>query len=547
MDAEQFDLHPDLVTTEAGTTIATVPQDIRRISDWWEQPAEIGTGVLVRQPIFQKFSGPNVGPILDIHWRNGQPHDGMVTFHRKPPDAPKRLDGLFAIPCGDLRDYFPQFIELLEEDAYFSINAFKFPRSRRDAAGTWKPVRSRYSPDGLDLAYPNRKKKMLRWLTANFADLDCYQLGVSTGQAIGAILDAQDAGTIPPPSMLVRSGQGVWVFWFLIGDDDDRSLVPAFPEKVDAWYHVQRRLGDLFATCGAYSDARDACRVTRVPGSINRTCGVRTEFALLFDADGRRRLYRLGEIAAWLGVQERRRLIAQPDHDPDPERQQRGRSGWQGRWQNYYSDFRRLWSMRGGFRPGMRNKAVCLLVTILRTISRFDPAVTDADIADEVRSLFGTLDQPADNPYTEDELQTALVETQAARSSEAKTPGKKRIAHLLDITPEEAAELTSWTLPAPRFRDLDAEAAKPLTRTERAARRQATLKAKLDELRQQGYRVPHLKRLADWLNEQGHDCTFRTVKSDLEVIGVPNPRSHRRRRKHDDPDADRLLLPPTPE
>jgi len=478
-------------------------------------------------PDFVSLDGPSVGPILEVHWRKGRGHDGWVTFHRKSVEKPGKLDSLFAVRGADLRDYFPQFRELLDQDAYFSINGF------------WRTKpwgRSRHSPDGLDLQYPDRTKKNLRWLTAVFADLDCYKLGISTGQAVGAVLDAQDAGQVPPPSMLVRSGQGVWAFWFLVADNDERALPPAFREKVDLWYLMQRRIGDLFAKFGSDADSRDASRITRIPGSINRKSGTRTEYALMFDADGQRRVYRLHELAERLEVREHRRHKRRRIVDPDLS--ERGRSGWQAKWLNYYEDFHRLWAMRGGFKVGQRNKAVCMLVTIMRTISKFDP-IDEADLAAEVRTLFESLEQTETDPYTEREMITAIKETPAAVSTVDKSPGRKQIANLFEITPAEAAELDSWTLPAVRFRDPDDD--DPPTQKEITARRRAALQAEIDRLRKEGFQVPPLKKLAAWLTENGHECAFRTVKDDLAAIGEINPRRHKRRRKSDDPDRNRPL------
>ena len=37
----------------------------------------------------------------------------------------------------------------------------------------------------------------------------------STGKAIGAVIDAQDQGLIPPASVITRSGRGIWLLWLL--------------------------------------------------------------------------------------------------------------------------------------------------------------------------------------------------------------------------------------------------------------------------------------------------------------------------------------------
>jgi len=49
--------------------------------------------------------------------------------------------------------------------------------------------------------------------------MDCHKLGIDTGTAIGSIIRAQDDGIIPPASVLIRSGRGVWAIWLLNGRD----------------------------------------------------------------------------------------------------------------------------------------------------------------------------------------------------------------------------------------------------------------------------------------------------------------------------------------
>ena len=93
-------------------------------------------------------------------------------------------------------------------------------------------------------------------------------MGIDVGTAIGAVIAAQDEGTIPPASLITRSGRGVWLFWFLKHDSGE-GLVRAGREKVELWCAIQGAIGQQFAAVGSDADARDVARITRVAGSVN--------------------------------------------------------------------------------------------------------------------------------------------------------------------------------------------------------------------------------------------------------------------------------------
>ena len=47
--------------------------------------------------------------------------------------------------------------------------------------------------------------------------------------------DYQDQGKIPPASIIVRSGRGMWVIWLLRDPKTPDRAQPAFPEKIDLY------------------------------------------------------------------------------------------------------------------------------------------------------------------------------------------------------------------------------------------------------------------------------------------------------------------------
>ena len=446
-------------------------------------------------PQFTQPGRPDHGPILQMHRR----HDGWISFHRKNPGTGQHED-LFSVKARDLDNFFPSMSPLLERDAYFSVNAYY-----RAGHGF-----ARNSPKDLDLPRAKRGTDALRWLTCCFADIDCHTLGVSTGQAIGAIVDAQDQGRIPPASMLTRSGRGVWVFWFLVDDQDDHKPVRAWPENVRLYVNVQNRIGKEFAAIGADALARDAIRITRVPGSINTKSRRRVDYWIQGDHEGNRFAYRLADLATSLQVRV-------PKRTPKLDRQvdfltKRAKSGWRKRWLNARQDFERLWELRGTFAPGTRNAAVFLYVTFLRGL-RLD----QDGVVSEAWRLFRCLDQPKADPFEKDDLLSAVKGAKGASNI-----SNQKIADMLRITPDEANVLKRWP-PASCHGGQPDEPAIP--QAERTRRRRALLQAKVRTLTT----WPGLKALAKWLTDQGCECTFRTVKRDLEELGIPNPQAKPRR------------------
>ena len=450
-------------------------------------------------PKFSELEKPDLGPILSLHRRN----DGYISFHRKNEKNGEHED-LFSVPAATIDTYFPSMSPLLERDAYFSINAFY-----RGGHGV-----ARNSPPEIPLERALRKRDSLRWLTACYADIDCHQLGITTGQAIGAIIDAQDKERTPPASMLTRSGRGVWAFWFL---ESNSGPVRAWPEAIHLYCNIQNRLFKEFAEIGADANSLDPVRITRQPGSINSRSQARVQYWLQGDKNGQRFVYGLDHLAERLNVQMPK-LTDKLQADVASHRRQRAKGAWRGRWINARDNFERLWGLRGSFRPGTRNSAVFLYMTFLRGL-RLDEDARHS----EARRLFRAMDQPADDPFSEDDLRAAIKGAKGATNV-----SNQRISDLLEVTPAESEVLTAgrgWP-PASRFGGGPVPADKKLNRTQLRRSRRNLLQAKVRSME----KWPGLEWLAAWLAEQGLECAFCTIKRDLEALGIPNPNAKRPRK-----------------
>ena len=240
--------------------------------------------------------------ILAIH----RDRDGYIAFVRKPDPAhpvldrhgkPRAWENLFSIRAGDLASMFPAFAKWLTHDSFFSVSAF------------YRAAPYKNKMTGLPDAW--RKEKYISKLTACYADLDC---GRPESEDPGAALtwrqaqhDAEalaDLGVIPQPSIMARSGRGVYLFWLLRDVKDPARLPHAWPEKVELYKACNRALNERLRSHLLPADpaAIDAARVLRVPGSIHRKALRRVTYVIQLDQDGRGFVYTLPDLAAALDL-----------------------------------------------------------------------------------------------------------------------------------------------------------------------------------------------------------------------------------------------------
>jgi len=111
--------------------------------------------------------------------------------------------------------------------------------------------------------FPKRTKKALRKLGFFYIDVDPRAVGITKEEALKEIRRKIENNIIPKPSALVDSGGGYYIIY---------KLDPVFAgsEKVvNLFGYIETFLVDMLADVGGDDNAKDACRVLRVPGTIN--------------------------------------------------------------------------------------------------------------------------------------------------------------------------------------------------------------------------------------------------------------------------------------
>jgi hypothetical protein len=439
-------------------------------------------------------------PVLSLH----RASDGFIAFARKNEKQTTGWEDLYSVRASDLRGMFPTMRQHLVDDSYFSINAMyrgDFVKSKVDSR--------------LPAVY--RCREGLRYLNACFTDLDGYKTGKTVGQLIGIVIDKQNAGAIPPISIMELSGRGVWLFW-LLHRANDATLPPrAFIEKLELYHQVQRAIQDNLSELKP--DAMDAARVTRVPGSVNTKAPPeqqRVRYLIPADDNGNAFTYTLGELAARFGV-EQRRHHPKVQHVIDDETRGKKRHAWQELQALRLRQFLVMLSVRGKFSDGCRNRAAMLYVHFLHR-NKVSPNDIDAQA-----EQFGRYD--CHPPLRNSEIRGAI------RSGKKQQTGKmsisdQTIADWLDITPGESQQLETW--PAARRFGQQSSPHEPPAETTRAERQELRRKLIL-ELVASNTDAPSFREMKMKLAEFGHSASYVTIGSDYKALDILSEESRRRR------------------
>jgi hypothetical protein len=406
--------------------------------------------------------------------------DGFVTFHSKGESG---FANLCAVRAGELAGAFQCVRARLERDAFFSVNSFFRGQGK-----------SKYCPG---LPGPCRRTDALRYLNASFADLDCYQAGLTAHQAKTRVRQFVRAGTIPPPSIITESGRGLWLFWLLRKGDDDSKPPPAWREAIRWYERIQNALYGRLSPLKP--DAKDAVRVTRVPGSLNGKSGERVSCRVQADAARRPLTYTLAEMGAFLGVSERG-TRGRPKARLTEAGKAAKRPGYAAMQAKRLRQFQSLRALRGGFSDGCRNRAAMLYVLILR-----QNGIPPVEIEQCVEELAGECRPPLHRSECRDALSGG---TKPRRISD------RLIADWLLVTPDEAAQLEGW--PAASHHPSTAPPPPP-TRADRTAARRRLI---WEIVASSGGRVLSTRAMTAALDQHGHRANPQTVAEDYGAMGL---------------------------
>jgi hypothetical protein len=326
--------------------------------------------------------GPTVDPILRLHRARGKnAYVVVVTMKSVIENGKAKLvpTNDCAIHVSDLENVFSEFkaqVDQLDADKqwFYSINSFYKPRPGpgRGIAGLPRALRRKWAAS---------------YFTCLFCDIDGYNNGLDFGSLLGRVVTLQDAGRFPPASVIKRSGQGAWLYWFLKDKPDTDQPPTAHAHKEVMWSLLQREINERLSEIGADIGAKNVSRVTRFPGSYNPKSGLRVVYWIQGGEDGKGFMYTMEEMADHLGV-----VFEKPSRR-DGEHHRTGNAGAADAVTLRLRDFEILRDMRGGgFDDGCRNIA-CTIYTWLLSKKGFRTEVIGKEVARLGRACRPPLDQ----------------------------------------------------------------------------------------------------------------------------------------------------------
>ena len=504
------------------------------------QPRQIPIGELGSQ------QGPNSTIIGAIH----RGDRGYVPLARKVDGA--TWEELGAAPIN--QPIIPQLLDHLASDGYFALNT-SFGTGRRTTGTRMarKPLpldHPEFGPIGRDfpgstglvevpvvsgkhqvtgLPYQQHQSNDLRWLNVCHVDIDCYNVGLSVGDALGAIIDMQDAGQIPPATMFARSGRGLWAFWYLLdpGNPETGTVTlynavhtpttpqRAHPRAVAFYAKVQAALADRLRHLGADLGALDGCRFAPVPGTLKTTANTRVEYWVQ-GARGHGFAYTLRNLATALELESRERehpaIEAALTTDPAKHAglSAAGKKGWKAKYRYLLADMQILLNLRGGGFHANRHRSLFFYATLLRCngMDRFE---TETRIRDAARKS---------RPDAQGGIVTDAAAITAARSafkSQHVPLSAARLYAEFRVTDREASYLSH----------IRATSTAPSTRRRTTEERHGVIRAIVAQLG----RVPPTREMAGYTTAQGFEVNHTSIWRDYKTLGLDPPKKTGRPKK----------------
>jgi hypothetical protein len=470
------------------------------------------------EPPFRHYTRPTSEELetLNPHgigWFNLaiKPREGEFGFKERNEGGEYPLVPIASLPAA--RNLLPGFIEALTEtlegDAYATINPFykhahayaQHPALANLTDIDGKPIRV-----AVHRTTNRTLSEQVATLTAVWADLDVYRVGITEGMAWGVIWDAQRAGHIPPPSYIKASGKGLWVFWLL-----QPNL--AWPEDREQHYRIQKRVCSLLQPLGADPNALDAARYSRIAGSVNKSSGRRVDCAMLVDGNGELPRYTLDELAEWFKVSKQRVISAQCRSAKKTINQVKGIRGQRARWA---LDHERLMifaeRIRKTIRKGNRH-SLCLITGAI--IQHIKQSESDRQrlIDDTARRLWDCF---ADRRgWSLVRVQREIIEATKTIRADIRI-SHQTIADALEITTVEAEQLADLTKRKKSWPPATGQ--EPLRPTATPKQLRAARRRWLASHRQLTNGLP-LRTVAEMIaDETGIVASHETIRADLAAV-----------------------------
>jgi hypothetical protein len=322
--------------------------------------------------------------------------DGWVPFYR-------RKDGEFqavaSIPVNELPTLIPGMVEALAENGYAAVNTMYRPGFKES------PILPGYKS-------ARRSKDWIRWINACLVDLDVGRdgedgpKGLTVGQAIGALIDAQDSGLIPPISIYARSGRGLYALWCLRAEDGKAQ--PGLKWAVKTAERINKELVEKLEALAADRRAVDAARIIRIPGTRHSVTGTQTQYWIAAGADGHGITYTLKELTEHLnmappciGAKSPTKALKTASNAAI----EAGREGQRVLWRNRYNEALTIEAAIGGIPAGRRRVCITLL-----GVFAYRSGMEAGEVAQSMRAMSKRCRPPYPGPGWDDMAIDELID-----------------------------------------------------------------------------------------------------------------------------------------
>lgn len=457
-------------------------------------------------------------PMIELTHRDP---DGYIAIMRKPPGEDK-LKPIYSIRVRELRTMLPELIDQLLQDGYATVNCMKAPRKRKG--------RTIY-----------RTKDLVKTLQACYSDLDYYKTEqLDTFKKAYAVLHMMVANEwVPWPSIVARSGRGMYVFWLF------EKPVEYNKNQDELYRQTQGRLNTILSRLGADPRAKDATRVLRIPGSYHTEAKARVHYTANYNGDGELVTYTLDALADSLNkpiiepaaVEKKRLLPTGPRQLPEIKPAKAGQPLDAGSLMpkhlpkadspEKYPARRRIFDLikiaesRGGIAPDYRHFFLWRYACCLSGLG-----IYAKDLFDRVWQINRTACKP---PQTAAEIHAACHKAYRLIFANGKVRGIRgsTIADELGVTAEEAQrlELTAILPRVERERRESERRGRVQANKESQRDKKRKLRRIYQECKGRGFRLPGRRTLANELDVDG-----QTVSIWLRSMGLTTNRRGRPKR-----------------
>jgi len=472
----------------------------------------------------------NVNESLDIistiHKQGMGEPEAYIGLLRKPtPEETPEMIGSFK--PSELKSLFPQIVEHLLVDAYFTVNSYYMSDSMKES----------YKTDyGFQPLF--RKEIFLRYLKACYVDLDVGRPGDkekqkrrTANETLKRIADLEDQGKIPNVSMTAKSGQGVYAFWLLHDIESDTRSQRAWFEKIALYKQIHRELHKKFKGYAPDGKAIDAARYLRIPNTLHGKVKREAKYKITLDQYGQLFVYSLKELAEFLNIPITKsaipkeiRLLNEPSFREIKEKGSAPNriKGFQGISVKRIIDYRTIEQINGGWDQGYRRQKLLNFAYFF--------SLAGLPQADALRAL----EQSALNcnpPYPSDPTDQALRSIVRKAYTKPRMKNTATLLKLYQVTKEQAIEFELETIiPDDLRKEREAENKLKPTKTEQARlEREQALKRIIKE---HGLYSIKLRRLETMFKEMGiKNCSRTTIGKDLKRMKIELLRASGRPKK----------------